>query len=144
MQKYAAVLAKPHAAYTAAVAAEVTADAADATIEATELVAARTLTQFVTIYTTLEFVGIHRTPNLTPRLVCDEWVYPSRFKVLFKIEMRWICLELVWVQPFWPRSCVILAVHPLEDVLDEQGWYGVEGVPRMPPVAVEVPGLRVV
>ena len=107
------------------------AEAADATtvltsaapLETTAVVAARALTQFVTIYTTLEFVGIHRTP----RLVCDEWG-----------------LELVWVQPFWPRSCVILTVHPLEDVLDEQGRYGVEGVPRMPPVAVEVPGLRVV
>ena len=65
MQKYAAVLAKPHAAYTAAVAAE----AADATtvltsaapLETTAVVAARALPQFGTIYITLEFVGIHRT-----------------------------------------------------------------------------------
>ena len=77
MQKYAAVLAKPHAAYTAAVAAE----AADATtvltsaapLETTAVVAARALPQFGTIYTTLEFVGIHRTPRFTPRLACDEY-----------------------------------------------------------------------
>ena len=75
MQKYAAVLAKPHAADTAAAAAE----AADATtvltsaapLETTAVVAARALPQFGTIYTTLEFVGIHRTSRFTSILKCD-------------------------------------------------------------------------